>query len=184
MLNTKPIKKNRNTYKYENYIPNLSSDTKQNTNQSEKIVNIESSKQKELENVVKQANQDNLENNQDNSKNESLLGTDNQMKNQIIYKEFTNDMYKDKNLNITGIIDGNKILNNQDQNLINFQYNNPQINNPQINNPQINNHIQVNNKVNSSNNKIRNINIKLINKNNMYLFVLFIFKNLKIYFIF
>ena len=61
---TYDFKKNRNIY--EKQRPNLSSDTKQNTNQntnqSEKIVNIESSKQKELENIVKQANQENIEN--------------------------------------------------------------------------------------------------------------------------
>ncbi len=73
MLNTKPIKKNRNIYSYENQIPNLSSDTKVNINQSEKIVNIESSKQKELENMVKQANLNNLENTQGSLANNQIF---------------------------------------------------------------------------------------------------------------
>ena len=149
MLNTKPIKKNRNIYTYDNQIPNLSSDTKLNTNQSDKIVNIESSKQKELENMVKKANYDNMINLQESFDNhneinnnkhlgenninknldnhETLLGTDNQIKNPIVSREFTNDIYKDKNLNITNIIDGNKLLgssgNNNNTNGNNLNYN-------------------------------------------------------------
>jgi hypothetical protein len=141
MLNTKSIKKSHNIY--DNKIPNLSSDIKVNINQSDKIVNIESSKQKELENMVKQVNHENMNKLKENLNNDSneylggnnlnknfdnyetLLDTDNKIKNPIVNKEFTNDIYKDTILNISNIIDGNKILNNSGGNnsIDNLDYN-------------------------------------------------------------
>jgi hypothetical protein len=134
MLNTKSIKKNQT-----NIINNTLLDYKQNTFQPEKIINIESSKQKELVNLVKQANIDNIlynskniitdkEDNEENKlnteKNESLVGGLN-VKNSVQHKEFTNSIYQNKNLNLTTIIEGNKILNNEDIDILKINQNMP-----------------------------------------------------------
>ena len=162
MLNTKPIKK-KNQYSYDNHTLNISSDSKPNVNHSDKIVNIQSSKQIELENMVKQANLDNVEqledinnNNNNNDHNNSLLMTDNQIKNPIVNKEFTNDTYKDKNLNVSNVITGGKLLNEYEEykygkgnNFIQHQYLPDDFNNNNNNNNN-NNHnhnIITNNKV-------------------------------------
>ena len=145
MLNTKPIKTNNNSL--ENRIPNLSSDTKNpnnpnNSNNSSKVIQLENSKQEELKKIVKEANNDNNElsaNNQNNSNNEiginnldekqiGGIGNDAHnnayIQNPVLNREFTYDRYKDANLNVSNLIDGNKMfIGNTEKNNININDN-------------------------------------------------------------
>lgn len=115
MLNTKPIKKSSNIF--DNRIPNLSSDTKNTDN---KVILLAGSKQEELENMVKQANEDiQSEHNQNNINNIEDVKTGGiggdahsnlQIHNPVVNREFTYDRYKDKNLNVSNLIDGNKMF--------------------------------------------------------------------------
>ena len=113
MLNTKPIKKKLDEFAYEKELK-LSDDNipAQTARVSDKIVQLESSKQKELENLVKSANNDSKV--RANSSDEQIvIPNDND-----VIKEFTNDRYKDPNLKVSGIIEGNKII------MSNFEKNN------------------------------------------------------------
>jgi hypothetical protein len=126
MLNTKPIKKNYNLY--HSNIPNLSSDTK-NTNNSDKIIQLEGSKQKQLENIVKQANLENdiLDEKVDKQTDNQLGGiNENNIQNPVLNREFTYDRYKDNNLNVSNLINGEKMFinNSIDNNLKTFTLNN------------------------------------------------------------
>ena len=118
MLNTKPIKNNNDMF--ENHIPNLSSDTK-NTNNSDKIIQFENSKQKQLENIVNQANIDNnivdINNIQVNELNTKQTGgvindahNNVYIQNPVLNREFTYDRYKDTNLNVSNLINGGKMF--------------------------------------------------------------------------
>ncbi len=125
MLNTKPIK-NKNI-DMELKI-NLSSDE---TNKSNKIVQIENSKQKQLEDIVKQANIDNNTLNEHNNNNQEQIGgiindahNNVYIQNSLLNKEFMYDRYKDQNLNISNLIDGGKMLiGNIDKNNVNMVIN-------------------------------------------------------------
>jgi len=121
MLNTKPIK-NKNQNIFESRIPNLSSDTKM-TNGSDKVVILESSKQKRLEEMVKQANIDNEQNNINKDFEDKQGKSDKQMggvindphnnvyiQNPVLNREFTYDRYKDSNLNVSNLINGGKMF--------------------------------------------------------------------------
>ena len=115
MLNTKPIKKSSNMF--DNRIPNLSSDTKNTDN---KVIQLVDSKQEELQNMVKQANEDIQSENNPNDINDvedrqtGGIGGDahsnSQIQNPVVNREFTYDRYKDKNYNISNLIDGNKMF--------------------------------------------------------------------------
>lgn len=118
MLNTKPIK-NKNQNLFESRIPNLSSDTKM-TNGSDKVVMLESSKQKQLEDMIKQANMDNE---QDNKETDNKIIEEKQVggiindahnnvyiQNPVLNREFTYDRYKDPNLNVSNLINGGKMF--------------------------------------------------------------------------
>ena len=115
MLNTKPIKKSSNMF--DNRIPNLSSDKKNTDN---KVIQLTGSKQEELQNIVKQANEDiqseNNPNDMNNIEDRQIGGiggdahSNSQIQNPVVNREFTYDRYKDKNYNISNLIDGNKMF--------------------------------------------------------------------------
>ena len=152
MLNTKPIKK-KNYELYDNEKNLLGAG-------SDKIVIIENSKQKELENMVKQANSYNknnslennsLENNslENNSLENNILKINNPLENNILkinnplennnaINEFTHERYKDNNLNVSGLIDGNKQFieksNNKDNSILEYNFNHNNIINKISNN--------------------------------------------------
>lgn len=103
MLNTKPIKKNFNSL--DNHITNQSSDIKN----SNRVIKLSNSRQEELVKMIEQANIES------NIGNEQKGGIGNDVHTNIhiqnIDREFTNDRYIDKNLNVNNLIDGNKIFN-------------------------------------------------------------------------
>ena len=120
MLNTKPIKKIPNVL--DNQILNLSSDTKNST----KIIKLANSKIEELENIVNQTNINDINKNETKAIEYSQQQINSQIQNQVLNREFTYDRYKDKNLNVSNLIDGNKMFienNETKQNLYEMKIN-------------------------------------------------------------
>jgi hypothetical protein len=110
MLNTKSIKK-----------PNLELSSEANSeykinNGINKVVTLESSKQKELENIVKSANSEieskgeQVQEYGQKNPNEQIGINGNNNIDKKVLREFTNDSYKDANLNVTNLIGGNRLL--------------------------------------------------------------------------
>ena len=106
MLNTKSIKK----------INSFRDVAKSDINH--KTINIESSKQKELENIVRQANNiinADQEHVQDNFQEEIKEEIQEQLQPKIInpvIKEFTDNRYLDTNLNLNSYLNGHSVFNN------------------------------------------------------------------------
>ena len=152
MLNTKPIKKNQS----DALSSDIYGDYKKNQDIDgvNKVIKLEPSKQKELENIVKSANSEFSDKNDKNDNNlKQSGGANNGVGGELnesnknshgninysgskAYQEFTNDSYKDGNLNVTGIIGGSRLVENNQidrQDVVNIfrlnQYNDNPVNN-------------------------------------------------------